>query len=366
MLNDRQTQLIRRQRAAGVDCVALVPGPNLLYVSGLPFHTSERPIVAFFPLKGQPVLVLPVLEQERAHKVIQDQVHLIGYTDQDGPTEAFVQAAQILDLPGQRVAVEHLHMRVLELRCIEQAAPGVEFVSLEAALPGLRAIKDADEIAAMRRAIAITEQALRELIARPLTGLTEKQIAARLEQLMRQAGAEEIAFIIVVAGPNSADPHAGPSDRSVQPGDLLVIDCGAIWGGYPADITRTFAVEKISNELAHIYELVRQSNVAGKAAVRPGVPAQAVDRAARQVIDAAGYGPRFFHRVGHGLGIEVHEPPYIVQGNEELLEPGMVFTVEPGIYLDGVGGVRIEDDVVVSAQGVDCLTSFERELKVIG
>ncbi|MBN1933679.1 MAG: aminopeptidase P family protein [Anaerolineae bacterium] len=366
MLNNRQTQLICQQHTAGVDCVALVPGPNLNYVSGLALHASERPIVAFFPVQGQPVVVLPVLERGRAEKMVQGNAQLIGYTDEDGPTTAFAQASRELGLSGKRIAVEHLHMRVLELHYIEQAATGAEFVSLEAALPGLRAIKDVGEIATMRRAVAITEQALHKLIARPLIGLTEKEIAVRLEQLMRQAGADGVAFIIVVAGPNSADPHAGPSDRPVQSGDLVVIDCGATYGGYPADLTRTFSAGTVSDELKRIYEVVRQANAAGKAVVRAGVPAQEVDRAARRVIDAAGYGPHFFHRTGHGLGLEVHEPPYIVEGNGEPLSSGMVFTVEPGIYLPGVGGVRIEDNVVVTVQGVDCLTTFERELQVLG
>jgi Xaa-Pro dipeptidase len=271
----------------------------------------------------------------------------------------------VLTLDGKCCAVEYLHMRALELRALEHAAPKAAFLSLEETLPGLRAVKDGREVAAMRRAIAITEEALENLIAQPLIGLTEREIAARLEQEMMRAGADAVAFVIVVAGPNSADPHKEPSDRPVQAGEFLTIDCGLARDGYLSDITRTFALGNIDAELAHIYETVLRANAAGKATVRPGIAAQQVDRAARKVIDEAGYGEYFCHRTGHGLGIEVHEPPYIVEGNTRRLEPGMVFTVEPGIYAPGVGGVRIEDNVVVTEDGVDCLTSFARELTVI-
>jgi Xaa-Pro dipeptidase len=198
-----------------------------------------------------------------------------------------------------------------------------------------------------------------------LTGLTERELAQRLTAEMLDAGADSIAFMIVVAGPNGADPHAGPSERPLQNGDLLTIDCGAVHSGYIADITRTFAIGAVEDKLREIYELVLQANAAGRAAVRPGVAAQDVDRSARAVIEAAGYGEEFFHRTGHGLGLETHEPPYIVEGNERLLEPGMLFTVEPGIYVGGLGGVRIEDDVVVTPSGAETLTHFPREWTVL-
>ena len=163
------------------------------------------------------------------------------------------------------------------------------------------------------------------------------------------------------AGPNAASPHAVPSDRPIQPGETIVVDCGAIVGGYAADITRTFAIGALEPEMARVYEIVQAANAAGRAAAGPGVPAEEVDRAARAVIEEAGYGECFTHRTGHGLGLEVHEPPYIVAGNERVLKPGMTFTVEPVIYLPGRGGVRIEDDVVVTPTGAESLTTFPRE-----
>jgi Xaa-Pro dipeptidase len=322
---------------------------------------SERPIVAFLPAGGRPAVLLPELERGRAAGMAGEGVDFYPYSDEAGYGPAFVRAAEGLGLEGKRVAVEDLHMRVLELRALQGAAPGAAFVSLEEAIPGLRMVKDRDEVEAIRAAIRVTETALHTLAAWVQVGLTERQIAERLTREILSAGADGVAFMIVVAGANGADPHAGPSDRPLQPGDLVTIDCGAVLDGYIADITRTWAVGQVVGELRKVYEVVLQANVAGRAAARPGVAAQEVDRAARKVIEDAGYGKFFIHRTGHGLGIETHEPPYVVEGNHQVLEPGMVFTVEPGVYLPGVGGVRIEDDVVVTHDGAESLTTFPRQ-----
>jgi Xaa-Pro dipeptidase len=193
--------------------------------------------------------------------------------------------------------------------------------------------------------------------------MTERKLASLLTIEMLRAGSEGPAFPpIVVAGPNAASPHATPSDRPIGLGETIIVDCGAVVGGYAADITRTFALGELEPELIRVYETVRAANGAGRAEAKPGMPAEMVDQAARAFIDGAGYGDRFIHRTGHGLGLEVHEPPYIVAGNTRHLEPGMVFTVEPGVYLPGVGGVRIEDDIVVTHGGAESVTSFPREL----
>lgn len=363
-------RLYARQQLAGLDCVALVPGPNLRYLSGLPLFMSERPIVALYPLEGRPALLLPELERGRVADVTAGAVDLFSYGDQEGYASAFARVTEALALDGKRVAVEYMHMRVLELRALEWGAPRASFVSLEESLPGLRVVKDRDEIAAIRAAIDITERALRTLIAGTgsgdtFVGRTERQVAEGLTREILSAGADAVAFMIVVAGPNGADPHAGPSERPLQPGDLMTIDCGGVFDGYIADITRTFAIGSVDDRLRTIYEVVRQANAAGRAAARPGISAQEIDRAARKVIEDAGYGEQFFHRTGHGLGLETHEPPYIVEGNAQLLEPGMVFTVEPGIYVAGLGGVRIEDDVVITEHGAESLTTFPREWTVL-
>jgi Xaa-Pro dipeptidase len=196
--------------------------------------------------------------------------------------------------------------------------------------------------------------------------MTEREATRRLIQACFAAGADALAFEpIVVAGPNAALPHATPSDRPIGPGELMIVDFGAVVDGYASDLTRTFVLGEPDPEAARIYAVVREANAAGRAAVRPGIPAEAVDQAARAVIEDAGYGPYFPHRTGHGLGLEVHEPPYLVAGDTTPLQTGMVFTVEPGIYLSGKGGIRIEDVVVVTENGGESLTAFPRELRSI-
>jgi Xaa-Pro dipeptidase len=223
--------------------------------------------------------------------------------------------------------------------------------------------KDEQEVAQMRRAIAITEAALWTIMHQVEAGMTEREVATALELEFLRAGADSISFApIVAAGPHSASPHATPGDRPIKPCEPIVVDCGAAVSGYSADITRTFSIGELGQELAHVYDVVRAANRAGRMAVKPGVPAEEVDEAARAVIDKAGYGEYFIHRTGHGLGLEVHEPPYIIAGNGQLLEPGMTFTVEPGIYLTERGGVRIEDDVLVTPDGGESLTAFRRDL----
>ena len=362
MYTKRLSRLIERATAHGLDALALVPGPNLFYLTGLSFHLSERPIVALLPVDAPPVIVLPALE---AVKVEQTTVVLdvFPYTDEEGYTPAFQSACAALVLADSSIGVEPLRMRLLEVRLLERHAPGCQLVPAGEVLTEQRMRKDEYELEQMRRAIAVTEAALRTTMRQVRAGMTERQVAALLMVEMLQAGGEAMAFPpIVVAGPNAASPHATPTDRPIQMGETIIVDCGATVGGYAADITRTFALGALQPELARVHEVVRAANAAGRAAAGPGTPAEQVDRAARAVIKEAGYGEYFIHRTGHGLGLETHEPPFIVAGNERPLEPGMTFTVEPGIYLPGRGGVRIEDDVLVTPTGAESLTTFPRPL----
>jgi Xaa-Pro dipeptidase len=281
---------------------------------------------------------------------------------------AFRQAALAAELDGGRVGVEPTRIRFLELKYLESVAPSAQLISAEDALVDLRQRKDAGEIAAMRKAVDIAQRALGATLPQVRAGTTERELASELTlQLLRAGSESEFPFTpIVSGGPNSANPHATPGHRPLQAGDLLVIDWGASWEGYFSDLTRTFAIGEVDDEMKRIHAIVQQANAAGRAAVRPGVRAGEVDQAARQVIEAAGYGEYFIHRTGHGLGMESHEAPYIRAGNDQILEPGMTFTIEPGIYLPGRNGVRIEDNVVVTEQGVESLSDLPRELITLG
>jgi Xaa-Pro dipeptidase len=354
--------------SAGVDALALVPGPNMRYLTSMNFHLSERPVIAFIPAVGQPALLVPALEAVKAEDADgAKKWQVFVYSDEEGPDDASARACDALHLAGKRLAVERLTMRVLELQMIQRDAPETEIVPAEPLLSRLRVTKEADELAHMRRAVAIAEGALKRTLPHIRAGMTEREVAAELMVNLLKGGSGGAPFEpLVQSGPNSASPHGASSDRRLEQGDLLLIDFGASVGGYPSDITRTFAVGEVEPELARVHEIVQEANAAGRAAAGPGVPCQEVDRAARQIIQEAGYGPYFIHRTGHGLGVEVHEPPYIVAGNAQPLEVGMTFTIEPGIYLPGRGGVRVEDNVVITGDGCESLTTFGRHLQVIG
>lgn len=353
-------------RRAGLDAAALIPGPNLLYVTGMDFHLMERPLVVFFVPGADPVAVLPALEADRM-KASGIPMKLFPWSDTEGSQGAFRAAAGELKLAGKRLGVEELQMRVLESELIQELMPGVKIVPSGTFLADLRLRKDAAEIAHLREAIAISEQALQATLGQVRPGMSEREIAGLLviEQLKRGGGKHPFEPI-VLSGPNCALPHGEPGDRRVAEGETLLFDFGTSAHGYASDITRTFVLGEPSKKLAEVYAAVKASNEAGRAAARPGVPAQDVDRAARKVIEEAGYGAYFTHRTGHGLGLVAHEPPNMVEGNTQLLEPGMVFTVEPGIYLPGELGVRIEDNLVITSTGAESLTTFPRDLTRIG
>ncbi len=364
---NRVQKLTQQIQEHGLDGVALVPGPNMVYLSGIHSHLSERPIVLFYPAGGEPAIIIPNLEAMKAEAAGIPPERIFGWSDETGYTAAFRQAAAQLNLPGGLWGVESLYMRVLEYQLLQEVAPGLRTVPAEPLVMALRLTKDPAEIAAMERAVGVSERAMERLIPQIKIGMTEKRAAALLTQLQFEEGADVMAFgPIVSTGPNGASPHAAPTERPLQSGDLLVIDWGCIVDGYPSDITRTFAVGEIDAELRRVYDVVNQANAAGIAAARPGATGEDVDTAARSVIAQAGYGDYFIHRAGHGLGVEGHEPPFMMQGYKEPLRPGNVFTVEPGVYLPERGGVRIEDDVVITEDGIRILTTFTKELITVG
>ena len=368
MHRERLTRLIQELKAESLDAVALNPGPSLFYLTGLTFHLMERPIVCLFTADKPPLMILPELERPKA-ETSHLEIELVTYgEDEASRIQAFQDAASPLGLNYQRVGIEPLRLRVLELRLMESVAPQATFTSGERALSALRIIKDKAEIDSIRRAVAIAEDALKATLPLVRLEMTERELASELTmQLLRAGSQPEIPFSpIVASGPNSALPHATPTERALKPGDLLILDWGASANSYVSDITRTFAVGEINPELAKIHSIVQQSNASGRDAIRPGVTAQDIDRASRAVIEAAGYGQYFIHRTGHGIGLEAHESPYLREGNNLPLAPGMTFTIEPGIYLPGRGGIRVEDNLVMTDTGSESISTYNREIEVIG
>jgi len=351
------------------DALALIPGPTLVHTAGTSFHLMERPVVLLVtPGSEPPVLILPEFERSKGET---SPLRPTLFTYGEDPAErapAFAAAVRHAGLAGKRIGVESLRMRFLELRLLEAAAPGASFVAADSLVTELRILKDEAELAAMRRAVRAAEQAFEATVPQLRPGMTEREAASELTlQLLRAGSDSELPFApIVASGPNSALPHATPTDRRLQRGDFVVVDWGATVDGYVSDLTRTLAFEPVDPELARVHAIVLEANQAGRQAVRPGATCSDVDHAARRVIEAAGFGPQFTHRTGHGIGMEAHEPPYIRGDNAELLAPGMTFTVEPGIYLTGRGGVRIEDNVVVTSQRGESLSALSRELRGVG
>jgi Xaa-Pro dipeptidase len=367
MNHQRLEQLRQQIDAHGLDGIALVPGPNMVYISGIRCHLSERPIVLFIPADDDPAIIIPTLEAMKAEAAGIPGERIFSWSDDEGYMGAFQRACAHLELADYLLGVESLHMRVLELQTLQRYAPGLQTAHAESVIEPLRMVKKSDEVAAMEKAVAIAEKAMKRLVPRIKIGMTEKQVAAMLTQELLANGADALAFgPIVCAGPNSALPHAVPTNRPLQRGDLLLIDWGVYVDDYPSDLTRTFAVGKLEPELAHIYELVKQANAVGRETAQPGVTGREVDQMTREVIEDGGYGEYFIHRTGHGLGLEVHEPPDMSSLNTRPLMEGNVFTIEPGIYLPGRGGVRIEDNVVVTIDGARTLTSFPRDLIMVG
>ena len=244
---------------------------------------------------------------------------------------------------------------------------GLELVPRKGLVEGLRAVKDENELDTIRRAGAATSEAFARIAEEPFVGRTERDLAWRMEELFHELGGEDLAFpVIVAAGANGGSPHAVPGDRPIEPGQTVTIDAACRIGGYASDCTRTYLTGDVLDELRHAYDVVLEAQLAGLAAVRAGADGVAVDRAARDVIDAAGFGELFGHGLGHGLGLEVHEAPYLNVEFPSTLEAGNVVTVEPGVYFPGKGGIRIEDLVIVTDDGAEVLTPFTKEAVTVG
>ncbi len=361
----RLTQYIQEQQFSAV---AVNAGPTLTYLTGLHFHLMERPVVMVFSPDHQPTIILPELELAKL-----DHMHLpvrvYAYAENPAGWGAiFEDALKGLQLSGQKVGVEPRQLRLFEYDYLRGACHDTHFVDGSAIFVALRVKKDAEEISCMRQAVKIAEDALAATLAKVAIGNNEKDIAGELFlQLITHGSDVSVPFSpIVAAGPNAANPHSQPSDRPLTAGDLLIVDWGASYGGYVSDLTRTFAVGEIHPLAEKIHRTVQQANSAGRAAGRPGVSCAEVDLATRRVIEEAGFGPNFTHRTGHGIGMQCHEDPYIRSDNQQLLEVGMAYTVEPGIYLAGINGVRIEDDVIVTADGAESLSTMSREIRIVG
>jgi Xaa-Pro aminopeptidase len=370
MPNERINRLTAALQTAQLGGAVLMPDANLQYLTGLHFHPGKRLNLAIFPADGAaPALVLPAMELNQARNSTDLPFQFFPWADEDGPVAALAAALAAVYGPALHahpLAIEHPVMRVSELRALEAATPNLQTVDATPIFTALRLTKDSAELALISEAVRILEQGLENALQQLRPGMSERAFSRLLTDALLNSGAEAESFPnLVASGPNGANPHHNNGDRTFQPGDLVIIDCGARYHGYISDITRTVAIGTPSPAAQAIYDLVLQANRAGCAASGPGKTGAEIDAAARNIITYAGYGEYFIHRTGHGIGIDVHEPPYIMAGNHTPLPVGATFTVEPGIYLPDQLGVRIEDNLVITTAGAQVLTTFPRELRII-
>ncbi|SMC61566.1 M24 family metallopeptidase [Kibdelosporangium aridum] len=365
ILRSRLERAAAAAEKAGFDALFVTPGSDLRYLIGAVGGSFERLTCLVLPVSGNPTLVVPKLELPGYESVLVDELGVQAATWVDGEDPAALAAGLVKS--AKRVAVSDFTpaLHVLGLR---DALSGVEQQLAGPVIRELRMRKDASEIDSLRQAGAAIDRVHARMGEFLRAGRTENEVAADIAAAILEEGHAVAEFVIVGSGPNGASPHHGASDRVVEQGDVVVIDIGGpVAEGYNSDSTRTYAIGTPRDEdVAKTYAVLQQAQQAAVDAVRPGVTAQDVDRAARKVIEDAGFGEYFIHRTGHGIGLDVHEEPYIVEGNELPLEPGMAFSVEPGIYQSGRWGARIEDIVVCTEDGVESLNNRPHELVVLG
>ncbi len=349
-------------RAAGIDALIVTPSADLEYLVGYEAPVLERLTALVVRPEGDPVLVVPSLERPRAAaSITEGLIEVASWSDGE---DAYEVVRGILDGAGTYAVADAMWaMHVLRL---QEVLPGSRFVLGSKVTAPLRIRKDPGEVELLGRAGRSADESFTRIVREPFLGRTERDVSRSLAADLVETGHDLADFGIVGSGPNGASPHHEAGSRVIQSGDTVVLDFGGRLSGYWSDITRTVSVKEPTPEVKEVHEIVREAQEAAFRAVRPGVPAEEVDRAARRVITDAGYGEFFIHRTGHGIGLEVHEEPYLVAGNTLPLEAGMCFSIEPGIYLEGRFGVRIEDQVAVTEDGAVRLNEAPRDLAVVG
>jgi len=369
VLAERLRRLAGLAATSGFDVVLITPGPDLAYFIGHSIGSHERLTCLVVPAAGAPSLLVPTLERPgwSGSPVEEMEVAIGTWTDGEDPYSALAE----LMPPDARVLSVDYHMPAVHALGAQAIVPGSELTLAGEAIAELRMRKSADEVAALAGAGASIDRVQGRIGEWLRPGRTENEVAADIGAAIVAEGHARPDFVIVGSGPNGASPHHEASDRVIQPGDVVVVDIGGpMPSGYFSDCTRTYLAGEadggVPDRVREVHDLVRRAQAAGVAAVRPGVTAESIDAASRSVIEQAGFGEFFITRTGHGIGLEVHEHPYLVAGNTITLEEGMAFSVEPGVYLPGEFGVRIEDIVVVGESGPVLMNNAPTELIVVG
>ena len=358
----RMERVVADGRTAGLDGVLVTPGPDLVWLTGYrPTAITERLTMLFLTVDREPTLLVPTLERPDAERA--EGASATTLADWQDGADPYAAAATHLRSDGRYGVSDSAW--ALHLLGLQKSLPHSRYSSLTQSLPMMRAVKDDNELSRLSAAGTAADATYGEILGVRFAGRKETDVARDLADLLTGFGHEQVDFTVVGSGPNGANPHHEAGDRVIEEGDAVVLDFGGLMFGYGSDTSRTVCVGEPSEQVREVHEIVRQAQQAGVDAVRPGVACQEVDRAARRVISEAGYGEQFIHRTGHGIGVTTHEPPYMIEGEEQAMVPGMCFSVEPGIYLAGRFGVRIEDIVTVTSEGGRRLNNTERDLRVV-
>jgi len=346
-----------------VDMAFITTPDNVFYYSQFKSNPHERLLGVMIFQTSTPVLVCPKMEVPDAINSGW-QYDVIGHLDTDQPFELIKEKVLLNNINPSSIAIEKSHLTVERLEALQQVFPQANFIRLDERINEMRVIKSADEIDKIRQAAQLADYAIEVGCKEIAEGKTEMEILTAIENAIKDKGCTMSFDTMVLSGPKSASPHGTPGNRKIQKGDLILFDLGVVYDGYCSDITRTVAFGSVTEAQKEVYELVKSANEKAIEAIKPGVRAMDLDKIARDIITDGGFGNDFPHRLGHGLGISVHEYPSITATNELELKPGMVFTIEPGIYNE-IAGVRIEDDVVVTESGVEVLTKYPKELIIL-
>jgi len=358
----RMRRVVADAGHAGLDGLVVMPGPELFWLTGYrPTAITERLTMLALTPDQEPTLLVPTLERPDAEGAVgAPSLTIVDWGDGEDP---FARASALI--PERTTMGISDSAWAMHLLGLQAALPGSSYRSLTQSLPMLRAVKDANELARLEAAGAAADATYEQILGVRFAGRKETEVAADLARLLREFGHEQVDFTVVGSGPNGANPHHEAGERRIEQGDAVVLDFGGLMNGYGSDTSRTVCVGEPSAEVREVHEIVRQAQQAGVEAARPGVACQEIDRAARKTITDAGYGEQFIHRTGHGIGTTTHEPPYMIEGEEQPLLPGMCFSVEPGIYLADRFGVRIEDIVTVTETGWLRLNNTEHRLRLV-
>lgn len=357
-MNEQRIAAAQRELAErGLAALVVTVGYDLPYLIGYQAMETERITALVLPADGDPTLVVPELEAAR----VASDVEKIAWGETEDPIGII---AGLIGEQAGAVAIGDQTWSTF-LLALQGRLPDTRFEPAEPLMSELRMIKEPGEVAALRAAGAGVDEVVGRLAATQFSGRTERELSRLIADMTIESGHQRTGFAIVASGPNGGSPHHEPSDRLIEPGDAVVVDFGGWMDGYGSDTTRTFVVGEPPDGFLEAYEVLNQAQGAAVEAVKPGVAAESIDRVARGIIDEAGYGDLFIHRTGHGIGLDIHEHPYLVEGNTRPLVPGMTFSVEPGIYIPGRWGMRIEDIVAVTDDGVERLNQSDRGLYTV-